>query len=93
MRQRVPGQERSDRSDDTQQVEDRLLQQRLHGPVRVRGEVAGRTRSVVTQSDCEEQADAEGYGGPVHPGLQESNEKKRDNTNNENSNMSITVSL
>lgn len=62
MQQHVPGQERSDRSDDTQQVEDGVLQQRLHGPVRVRGGIAGRTGSVVTQSDCEEQGDAEGYG-------------------------------
>lgn len=73
--ERVPGQERGDGSDDTQQVEDGVLQQRLHGPVRVRGRVAGGTRSVVAQSDGEEQGDAEGYGGPVHPGLRESGEK------------------
>lgn len=60
--QRVPGQECSDGSYDTQQVEDGVLQQRLHGPVRVGGGVAGWTRSVVRQSHCEEQADTEGDG-------------------------------
>lgn len=69
VQQCVPGQQRGYGSDDAQQVEEGVLQQRLHGPVRVGGGVAGRTGSVVTQSHCEEQGDAEGYGRPVDPGL------------------------
>lgn len=54
IKQSVPGQHRSYRSDDTQQVEEGVLQKPLYGPVGVRGEVAGGTGSVVTQSHCEE---------------------------------------
>lgn len=71
VQQRVPGQQRCYGSDDAQQVEEGVLQQRLHGPVRVGGGVAGGTGSVVTQSHCEEQGDAEGYERAVDPGLKE----------------------
>lgn len=65
----VPGQQRCYRCDDAEQVEERVLQQPLHGPVGVGGGVAGGTGGVVAQSHSEEQSHAEGDRQPVHPGL------------------------
>lgn len=50
----VPGQQRCDRCDDTEQVEQGVLEQPLHGPVGVRWGVAGGAGGVVAQSHSEE---------------------------------------
>lgn len=65
-----PGKQRCYRRDDTEQVEEGVLQKPLHSPVRVRGRVAGGTGGIVTQSHCEEQGYTEGNRQPVDPGLQ-----------------------
>lgn len=65
----VPGQQRGKRCDDTEQVEEGVLQQPLHGPVGVRGRVAGGTGGIVAQSYSEEQGYTEGDRQPVYPGL------------------------
>lgn len=56
----VPRQQGSYGSDEAQQVEERLLQQPLHGPVRVGGGVAGGAGGVVAQGHREEQRYTEG---------------------------------
>lgn len=50
----VPRQQCCYRCDGTEQVEEWVLQQPLHGPVGVRGGVAGGTGGVVAQSYGEE---------------------------------------
>lgn len=66
----VPWQQRRYGGDDTEQVEEGVLQQPLHGPVGVGGGVAGGTGGIVAQSHGEEQGCTEGDRQPVHPGLQ-----------------------
>ena len=51
---RVPGQQGGYRCNGAQQVEERVLQQPLHGPIGVGGGVAGGTGGVVQQSHSEE---------------------------------------
>lgn len=65
----VPGQKSSDGCDDTQQIEDRISQKSLHGPVGVGGGVTRGAGGVVAQSHGEEQRHTERYGQTVHPRL------------------------
>lgn len=71
----VPGQKSGDGRDDAQQVEERISQKSLHGPVGVGGGVTGGAGGVVAQGNCEEQPHAERYRQPVHPCLRKEQDK------------------
>lgn len=71
----VPRQQRHHWCDEAEQVEERLRQEAVHGPVWIRGRGTRGTGGAIAQSNTEEQEDAEDDGEPVHPGLEEEEEE------------------
>lgn len=74
----IPGQKSGDRCDDTQQVEERISQQPLHGPVGVGGRETGRTGGIIAQCHSEEEGHTEANRHPVHPRLSNNSRVKQE---------------